>query len=116
MDDVTGLITLALAVVTLATAAGLGLQRGRIASLQGQLDESDKELKRVKDRHTEAIAELKVVRADLEALGRVVTGEAHWVAIGDKLDVHHAEATAHWTNDERILAEIRDRLPKGSGR
>lgn len=111
MDDIGKLLTLALAVLAIATAAGFGLQRGRIADLQGRLKDSDEELARKERRLTEAEAEVLKLKTDLGALARVVTGEAHWTAIGEKLDLHHEEAETHWRNAERIAEEIRDRLP-----
>ncbi len=119
MDDLGKLLTLALAVLAVATAAGFGLQRGRIGQqdkriedLQGQLGDSDAELVRKDRRLTETNAELEKVKTALTALTRVVTGEEHWVAIGAKLDDHHEQASTHWTRDEVLLQEIRDRLPE----
>jgi hypothetical protein len=119
MDDFMRLLTLVLTVVTIATACGLGLQRGRIASLQSQLDDSRKEIadkdRRLSDAErsgTEQAAEMGRLRTDLGALGRVVTGEAHWTAIGHKLDEHHDAAAEHWETNDLLLKEIRDRLPE----
>lgn len=112
MDDVMRLITLGLAIVTLATAAGLGLQRGRITSLREQLTDSRAEVADIDRRLGTEKARGDQLTTDLAALGRVVTGEAHWVAIGEQLDTHHQAATTHWNRDEQILSEIRDRLPK----
>lgn len=112
MEDLGRLLTVALAIITLATAAGLGLQRAAVTSLRERLKDSDEELARVNRRHDDAIAELEVVKSDLEGLSRVVTGEAHWIAIGDQLEHHHSEAVGHWSRDETILQEIRDRLPE----
>lgn len=111
MEDLGRLLSAALAIVTLATAAGLGLQRAQVSSLRTRLKDSDEELARKGRRLDEAITELDRVRTDLAALTRVVTGEAHWVSIGQKLDEHHEEATGHWTRADQLLAEIRDRLP-----
>jgi hypothetical protein len=129
MDDLQKLLTIALAVLAIATAAGFGLQRGRIGqqekrieTLQGQLADSDAELERQDRRRERAEKELEAYKAnanaevgqlktDLAALARVVTGEAHWIAIGEKLDIHHDQAEAHWIRAEQIAEEIRDRLP-----
>jgi hypothetical protein len=65
-----------------------------------------------KDRRlTKVTTEAQQLRTDLDALSRVVTGEAHWTAIGDKLDEHHRDAEGHWTDEKTLLEEIRDRLP-----
>lgn len=111
MDELKSLLTIALGVLTIATAAGLGLQRAAVTSLRERLKDSDEELERKGRRLDDADAKILILENDIAALGRVVTGEAHWVSIGDKLDTHHNEAVTHWKNDEQILQEIRDRLP-----
>ena len=115
MDDFSRLLTVALGVVSIATLAGLGLLRGVVTGLRERLKDSDEELARKERRLTEAEAEVKALKTDLAALGRIVTGEAHWVAIGQKLDEHHSAAETHWANDETLLADIRDRLPEQAG-
>lgn len=115
MEDFMRLLTVALAIVSIATLAGLGLLRGVVTGLRENLKDARDEIAD-KDRRLSA-AEATVVRLtnDLDALGRVVTGEAHWVAIGSKLDEHHSEASEHWANGESLLADIRDRLPRTGG-
>ena len=115
MDDFSRFLTIALGILTIATAAGFGLQRAHLTSLRERLKDSDEELARKGRRLDEAEAELLVVKNDLAALGRVVTGEAHWVAIGTKLDEHHEQAETHWARDEQLLEEIRDRMPPREG-
>lgn len=112
MDDFAKILSLALAILAFATAAGFGLQRGRITDLNGRLKEADEELVRKERRLTEAESQVTQLKTDLAALGRVVTGETHWVAIGELLEEHHTEAATHWKRDEQILEEIRDRLPE----
>ena len=51
----------------------------RISGLEGRL--SDLELSLTKEQSAH-----EITRRDLDALGRVVTGEAHWVAIEQKID------------------------------
>lgn len=51
----------------------------RIAGLEGRV--SDLELQITKE-----LASHEMTRRDLDALARVVTGEAHWVAIEQKID------------------------------
>lgn len=108
------ILTVALAILAIATAAGFGLQRGRVSQLQGRLDDSDKEVVRKDRRLTDALAELETVKAQLEALRQVVTGEVQLEVLTEKLDEHHEEAQTHWNRDEKLLEEIRDRLPARS--
>lgn len=115
MDEFSRLLTVALAIVSIATLAGLGLLRGVVTSLRERLKDSDEELARKERRLAEAEAKVLRLETDLAALGRVVTGEAHWVAIGQKLDDHHSAAETHWAADETLLADIRDRLPDPTG-
>lgn len=112
MKELGTLLTIGLGILALATAAGFGLQRGTVQRLREQLKDSDDEMVRKDRRLGAAETELVQVRTELAALARVVTGEAHWIAIGQKLDEHHEQAETHWTRDEQLLAEIRDRLPE----
>lgn len=115
MDTLTPLSTfvlLLLSVITLATAAGVGFQRGKIAKLNSDLTEADARAGRLERDLTATRAELATARTDLDALGRVVTGEAHWVAIGDKLDTHHDEAMTHWSAEQSTLDRIATALEK----
>lgn len=111
VEDLGRLLNIVLAVVAVATLGGFGYVRGRIGDLRDQLKDAREEIADKDRRLTTVSAEAKQLRTDLDALGRVVTGETHWVAIGDKLDDHHEKAEQHWTRDENVLREIRDRLP-----
>jgi chromosome segregation ATPase len=117
MEDLGRLLSIALAVVSIATLAGMGLLVGRVGALRSNLKESDDELERTVRRLTNSEARVEVLEHALEELGRMVTGEAHLVALEGKLDDHHTAAEIHWQTDETLLREIRDRLPvppKGS--
>jgi uncharacterized protein HemX len=121
-EDLGRLLNIALAVVSIGALGGVGYVRGRIADLRDQLKDAREEIadkdRRLTAREKEA-GEQKAIaaqlRTDLDALGRVVTGEAHLVAIVDKIDEHHQRAEQHWTRDEKVLREIRDRLPQRPG-
>jgi hypothetical protein len=103
--DLGGLLSTALAIVSIATLAGLGLMRGTVTNLREQLrDERDA---RAADRaqkaddeadHLKFKAESETRIAQLEsdnaALQRVVTGEVHWVALGQRLEDAIALLTA----------------------
>lgn len=137
--DLPNLLSTALAVVSIATLAGLGLLRGTVTNLREQLRDAREETSAIRESRAEEqqaaskaqveaniliaqmksdydrqIAELKSdsaskiaqLTADLNALKRVVTGEVHWVALGQTLDAHHAEAMRHWATEERLWADV----------
>ena len=109
--DLGNLLSTGLAIVSIATLAGLGLLRGTVTNLREQLrDERDSNssLRTSRDEDRKLLEQQK---KDLDALARVVTGEVHWTALGHKLDEHHDEARAYWTRAEQqtdeILTELR---------
>jgi hypothetical protein len=103
--DISAILTGGVALLAIATAVGYGLLRGRVTALRDELkDEREGRAADRRDRD-DARAELAVVRNDLAALSRIVTGEAHWVAIGQKLDEHHEEAVRYWREAKQIDAE-----------
>lgn len=109
MDALTPLSTfvlLLLSVITLATAAGVGFQRGKIAKLRGDVTEATDRADRLEKALIDARADLATTQTDLAALGRVVTGEAHWIAIGEQLDHHHKEAMQQWQRERDALERI----------
>ena len=113
METVSGLLTTALAIVALATLAGLGLMRGTVTNLRENLGDARAEIAD-KDRRLTALEKSdKQHQSELEALRRVVTGEVHWVALGETLDHHHSEAKGHWERDEATLNEILTELRRG---
>lgn len=61
--------------------------RERAADLKSERDDLEHELSEEKLRH-------EATRRDLAAVGRVVTGEAHWVAIEQQLTSNHDEVMA----------------------
>lgn len=115
--DLGNLIQTGLGVFAIASLAGLGLMRTTVTNLRENLKDARDEITDKERRLTEAEAEIVKLNArglaqhnDLQALGRVVTGETHWKAIGKKLDEHHNEAKTHWLADEEKLDQIRDAL------
>lgn len=115
--DFWNVIAAAAAIVSIATVAGFGLQRGRVTAVRTDLGEAYKKIEAQRGE----IDDLKQDRAedrtlitqqanDIRVLQSVVTGEVHWQAISDLLDHHHAEAQQHWTTAEAVLTEIRDTL------
>lgn len=102
------LISVGLAIVSITTLAGLGLLRGTVIGLREQLGDERAAAASLRIQRTEDRAKIDQLTRDLDALGRVVTGEAHWIAIGHQLEEHHEHASAHWNVERRLLTEIRD--------
>lgn len=104
-EGVGQLFSLLATVFGIASIAGFGLMRGRVSSLREEL--KDEREGRASDRQTikDLRADLLVAQNDLAALGRVVTAEAHWVAIGEQLEHHHHDATAYWKRSEKTAAD-----------
>jgi chromosome segregation ATPase len=98
--------TLLLAVIALGAAAGVGFQRGKIGRLEKDLDRATTRADRAETRVEKVEGELHQCRSDLDALGRVVTGEAHWTAIGQMLEEHHGDATDYWRRHGETLERI----------
>jgi regulator of protease activity HflC (stomatin/prohibitin superfamily) len=126
--DFSALLSTALVVVTLATAGGFGLMRGRVANLREDLADTRATNAELRAERTEDRALIETLRAEaeaekakraaereadkiqLDALASVVTGEVHWTALGEHLDQHHTEARAHWTKSEENTQEMLDAL------
>ena len=116
-ENLGDLISTGLGVLALASLAGVGLMRGTVSNLRDTLadlrkDLEDTDRRLALEKAAREAAEEKVTQRDgeLAALVKNLTGDTHWVAIGNTLDQHHAEAMQHWTTDEAILIEIRDLL------
>lgn len=108
--DWQNVISVGATIVALTTLAGLGLLRGTVIGLREQLRDERDLSKSLRERREEDSAKIGQLSTDLAALGRVVTGEAHWIAIGHTLDEHHEHAETHWTLERELLTEIRDNV------
>jgi hypothetical protein len=110
IDGLGGILTAALAIIAVSTLAGYGLLRGRVASLRDELKDERDARESLHGRHQETLRDLVDCQGKLKVLESVVTGEIHWVALGEKLDHHHNEAKTQWTAQAVLLGEIRDLL------
>jgi hypothetical protein len=94
-DSLGSFVTVLIGVLAIAAAAGVGFQRGLITRLR----EDVAGLLNVRE-------ENKELRRDLDALGRVVTGEAHWTAISHQLEDHDTAAREHWREQLALLTRL----------
>lgn len=115
--NLSDILSLALAIVAVSTLAGYGLLRGSVQNLREQLKDEREARSSLSARHDALRTEATDLRGKVKVLESIVTGEVHWVALGDKLDEHHKEATEYWTKagfqsttQEQLLGEIRDLL------
>lgn len=92
--DIGSLLTTALSIISIATLAGLGLLRGTVTNLRESLKDAREDIADKDRRHFDDENTIHRQKSDLEALARVVTGEAHWVALGDKMDKIEADLLA----------------------
>lgn len=104
--DYGSLLQTAISVLAIAALAGVGFQRGKVNNLRENLKDARDELVDKDRRLTECESESTKHAADLAALSRVVTGEAHWVALGSQLTDHHEESM-------KLLRELLIMLRKG---
>lgn len=107
------LLSTALVVITLATAGGFGLMRGRVSNFREELSDTRATNAELRTQRAEDRAEIELLKAGraedkraLDALAKVVTGEVHWQALSEHLDTHHGEAKAHWTRAEANTSEM----------
>lgn len=110
-------LSVALTIVALATLAGYGLLRGNVQNLREQLKDEREARNSLQGRFDQQEKEKIDLAGKVRVLESIVTGEVHWVALGDKLDLHHDEtkefwtkAKVHQTKQENLLEEIRDAL------
>lgn len=103
--DLQGFLNTALAIISLATLAGLGLMRGTVTGLResnGDLRDrvGDLEKERAEDKTT--IGELS---GENKMLQSMVMGRVDWGAISDLVEEHHRQALKQWLDLNRKLDE-----------
>jgi hypothetical protein len=103
---VSEILTTALAIVSIATLAGLGFLRGTVVSLRERLDDADKDVARYKAQRVEDRALIDSQAAKIQILESVVTGEAHWRELTHLLSIHHTQAETHWQKAEETMEHL----------
>lgn len=120
--DYNSLINTALAIFAIASLAGAGIQRGKIKQLREDVADADRRIDALKEEREEDKAKISTLTAevvtlttDLDALARVVTGEAHLVALQDMLLSHDKLVQEKWKFFTEVLQDISQTLHRIEG-
>lgn len=99
-------------VLTLIASAGCVLLFVSTKTLRDSRDDQEKRIKFLEDKSARDDETIAGQAGQIDALGKVVTGEAHLVAIGDLLSEHHAEAKNAWTTLSGTLTHVDQTMTK----
>lgn len=106
------ILTTVLTVCTIIACAVTGLTVGTVRTLR----DSNSDLRgRVADlESSDRSKTLKITEltADRDAAVRMATGEAHWLALGEHLDLHHAEAREAWRKADQRFEQVTPHIEK----
>lgn len=122
-------LSAAMMVLTLATVAGFGWQRGRVQSYKstvddiraqledsrGEIEDLQRRLTRTEERAEKAETDAATCRSAMEELGKVARHEAEWVGLADLVGANHASTMTHLSAIEdgitRMLAVLQASRP-----
>lgn len=91
-------------VLTIIIGAACALQFSVMTTLRASNTDLRERVKELEDKEKRSEVTIAGQVAQLDALGKVVTGEVHLVAITDLLEHHHAEAVRIWESLQVTLA------------
>ena len=107
LDVSGGILTTILTVATIIACAVTGLTVGTVRTLRDSNNDLRGRVKDLEDNRAADQALIATQKADLDALGRVVTGEVHWKAQSEQLlslttqvVQLQQEARQHWTTEQ----------------
>ena len=75
-------------------------------TLRDSRDDQEKRIKFLEDQAVRDKDTISTQAGQIDALGKVVTGEVHLVAIIDLLTEHHTEAVRNWARVSGIIGHI----------
>jgi hypothetical protein len=116
MGDVAHVLTVVFPVLTIIIGAACALQFSVMTTLRASNADLRERVKELEDKDTRSDVKIAGQNAELAALGKVVTGEVHLVAITDLLEHHHAESVRIWGDVQKTLTHVDktiDALAKG---
>lgn len=113
--DLWEVLSAAAVIVSLASFAGLGLQRGVVTSLREQLGDARDQIKDLKEKNSDNQKVMAEQAHAIATLQRTVTGEVQWTVISGILDDHHRSATEHWSQEIALLTEIKNGVKQRNG-
>lgn len=105
--ELQNLLSTALAIVSIATLAGLGLMRGTVSGLREQNGDLKERVAYLEKGRAEDHAHIAENAAENKMLKTMMTGKVEWVALTDQLEEHHRQALAWWLKTGQVLDDIR---------
>lgn len=102
------LLNTALTIITIVTAAGVGLSWNQIRNLKERAKSAEEEAVAMRATRADDKARISQLESDLAAAGRMLRNDAEIVALAHQIEDHNAAALAHWKAEVAVLTEIRD--------
>jgi hypothetical protein len=111
--DLGNLVSTAAIILTLASAAGLGLMRSHVTGLRetttdlrGRVTDLEGERISLRESNAKLIAKVAAVEAENKMLTTRLTGKVEWLALTDQLEEHHRQALVWWKETSQMMADI----------
>lgn len=106
MGDVAHVLSVVFPVLTIIIGAACALQYSIVTTLRASNTDLRERVKELEDKDSRNEVTIAGQVAELAALGKVVTGEVHLVAITDLLEHHHAESVRIWADVQTTLVNV----------
>lgn len=101
-----GMLSAVLTITTLVATGLAGLMIGSLRTLRDNNNDLTNRVGLVEGKVIDRDAEIALLKADRDALARVVVGEADRAALMDLLVDHHHQAMLQWAETKDILDVI----------
>lgn len=104
--DISEILTAGLAIVSIATLAGLGFMRGTVISLRERLDDADRDVARYQRQRQEDRTKIEEQAARIAVLESIVTNDQHWRQLTELVVAQQAALEAHFIRVDKKLDKI----------